>query len=562
MQGVVAPVAPAPLPTTRLHAGARTSQTTRQQMTNVPFAGLPVAPPLLQAVRQKMGYESMTLVQKDSITVSLAGGDVLCKAKTGSGKTLAFLIPALHQVLGAGPPPSAGRSLPILVISPTRELAQQIADEAVLLLSCFGGANKVQCVVGGTNVRSDVASFRRGFPTVLVGTPGRLNDHLQTRETGLADALRGLQVLIFDEADQLLDMGFRPAIEQLLSALPPKAGRQTLLFSATMPRDVRSMVTLSLRPNYSTVDCVGEEEATNTHVSQSYFVTPIAHQFPSLLHVLERARQAYPTNFKVIAFFATARMTQLAAELFIAMGVPVLEIHSRKSQPHRASVASKFANGTGLVLFTSDVSARGVDYDDVTHVVQVGLPSDKAQYVHRLGRTGRAGKEGQGILLLSDFESIFLRSVQDLPLVRIDAPASPAQLSEEAQRVAGYLSRLPGSSTTAAYQAWLGFYNSHLKRLNWSKEQLVANANSWYANVCGRAEPPALQAKTVGKMGLRGTPGLNVEPGGGGGGGGGGGRRGGGGGGRGGFGGGGGGYGGGGGGGGGGGYGGGGYGRR
>eukprot|EP00168_Porphyra_purpurea_P008742 TRINITY_DN2117_c0_g1_i1.p1 TRINITY_DN2117_c0_g1~~TRINITY_DN2117_c0_g1_i1.p1 ORF type:complete len:269 (-),score=86.75 TRINITY_DN2117_c0_g1_i1:136-894(-) len=189
------------------------------------------------------------------------------------------------------------------------------------------------------------------------------------------------------------------------------------------------------------------------------------------------------------------------------MGVPVLEIHSRKSQPHRASVAAKFANGTGLVLFTSDVSARGVDYDDVTHVVQVGLPSDKAQYVHRLGRTGRAGKEGQGILLLSDFESIFLRSVQDLPLVRIDAPASPAQLSEEAERVAGYLSRLPGSSTTAAYQAWLGFYNSHLKRLNWSKEQLVANANNWYANVCGRAEPPALQAKTVGKMGLRGPRG-------------------------------------------------------
>ncbi|KAK1861182.1 hypothetical protein I4F81_003766 [Pyropia yezoensis] len=452
-------------------------------MTDAPFAALPVVAPLLTAVRQKMGYESMTLVQKESIPVSLRGGDVLCKAKTGSGKTLAFLIPALHRVLGNGPPPTAGRSLPILVISPTRELAQQIADEAVLLLSTFGGApNKVQCVVGGTNVRSDVASFRRGFPTVLVGTPGRLNDHLQTRETGLADALRSLQVLIFDEADQLLDMGFRPAIEQLLSALPPKATRQTFLFSATMPRDVRAMVTLSLRPDYSIVDCVGEEEATNTHVSQGYFVTPVAHQFPALLHVLESARQAYPNNFKVIAFFATARMTQLAAELFLAMGVPVLEIHSRKSQPHRASVAAKFASGTGLVLFTSDVSARGVDYDDVTHVVQVGLPSDKAQYVHRLGRTGRAGKEGQGVLILSDFESSFLRQVSDLPLVQMPAPAPPAQLSEEAERVAGYLARLPGSSTTSAYQAWLGFYNSHLRKLNWSKEQLVAQANSWYSN--------------------------------------------------------------------------------
>lgn len=505
-----APPPSGPLP--GVHANARTSKTTLSQMTAHPFASLAVAAPLLSAVRKTMGYENMTLIQAESIPVSLRGGDVLCKAKTGSGKTLAFLLPAMHRALSGA---AASRGIvPVLVVSPTRELAQQIAAEAKLLLSTSGGAgHSVQCVVGGTNVRADVASFRRQMPLVLVGTPGRLNDHLKTRETGLADALRGLTSLVFDEADQLLDMGFRPAVEDILRHLQPPATRQTLLFSATMPKDVRAIVKLALRPDYTTVDCVGEEEATNVHVSQAVTVVPVAHQLPVLLHALQAARRESPTTFKVIVFFTTARLTQLSAELFNKLGVPVLEIHSRKSQTARTAVARTFSAGSGLVLFTSDVSARGVDYDDVTHVVQVGAPSDNAQYVHRLGRTGRAGKAGSGLLILADFEASFVRSLADLPVTRLMGESLPTEpnLTASAERMAATVGAMPDTTPVAAYQAWLGYHNGCLKRMSWSKEQLVAAANDWYEVVCGRSTPPALRAMIVGKMGLRGTPGLLVE---------------------------------------------------
>ncbi|OSX70405.1 hypothetical protein BU14_0766s0001 [Porphyra umbilicalis] len=471
----------------------------------------------------------MTLIQAESIPVSLRGGDVLCKAKTGSGKTLAFLLPALHRALTDAPAGGGGGGggravVPVLVVSPTRELAQQIAAEAAVLLSTTraadGAGPAVQCVVGGTNVRADRAALRRRMPLVLVGTPGRLNDHLQSHETGLSAALRGLTSLVFDEADQLLDMGFRPAIEQLLAGLPPKGTRQTLLFSATMPKDVRSMVALALRPDYTTVDCVGEAEATNVHVTQAFAVVPIVHQLPALLAALRSARREHPDTFKVIVFFTTARMTQLAAALFTDLGLPVLEIHSRKSQGARAAVARTFAAGARMVLFTSDVSARGVDYDDVTHVIQVGCPSDAAQYVHRLGRTGRAGKAGAGLLLLADFEAPFLAALAALPVGRLPAGGlpPPADLQATAGEMAAAVAAMPDATAAAAYQAWLGFYAMGLKRFGWSKTQLVAHANAWYGDVCGRPRAPPLLARTVGKMGLKGTPGLVVEGGGGGGG--------------------------------------------
>ncbi|GAB0498459.1 hypothetical protein MMPV_009803 [Pyropia vietnamensis] len=480
-----------PLP--GLHADARTSKTTLSQMTSHLFSSLPVAPPLLSAVRQVMGYEHMTRIQAESIPVSLRGGDVLCKAKTGSGKTLAFLIPAMHRALSdaaASNNSPQGSVVPVLVVSPTRELAQQIAAEAKLLLSTSGGGgHSVQCVIGGTNLKTDVAAFRRQMPLVLVGTPGRLNDHLQSPNTGLADALRGLTSLVFDEADQLLDMGFRPAIEDILRHLGPPATRQTLLFSATMPKDVRGIVQVALRPDYTTVDCVGEEEATNAHVSQAVTVVPMTHQLPVLLHVLQTARREAPTTFKVVVFFTTAMLTQLSAAVFNELGVPVLEIHSRKSQRVRATVSKTFSAGTGLVLFTSDVSARGVDYDDVTHVVQVGVPSDTAQYVHRLGRTGRAGKSGSGFLILADFEAAFLRSLADLPVTRLSAKSLPTEpyLTASAERIATIIGTMPDSTPAAAYQAWLGYYNGRLKLMSWSKEQLVARANDWYEMVLCRA---------------------------------------------------------------------------
>eukprot|EP00937_MAST-01D_sp_MAST-1D-sp2_P005261 g5261.t1 len=492
------------------NALSRTSSTTLSQMTASRFDALPgVSPQTLDALATVLRYETMTKVQAQATPVCLTGSDVLAKAKTGTGKTLAFMIPGIEAVSRI---PAAQRrgGISCLVISPTRELAQQIAAEAGQLNSRHGFG--MQCIYGGSNIKSDLSAFRRQLPDILVATPGRLNDHLENH--GLADKMRGLRVLIFDEADQLLEMGFRPAITQMLRMLPPKDTRQTLLFSATMPPDVMGIARFALRDRFEHVDCVGKEQATHQHVPQELLVHSIADQFSELL-LLMREGAADP-NFKIMVFFTTARLTQFFSELFNHVhqmgGFPseVLEIHSRKSQPHRNRVSKQFRDSQNAIMFSSDVSARGMDYPDVTKVVQVGLPSDRAQYIHRLGRTARAGRGGAGVLLLCDFEAHFANKLKDLP-IKTRPSSSAAQLQEASGFTSQATRRIPDLTHGMAYQAWLGFYNSHLRSLGWSQRELVERANSWACDCCGLAEPPSLQAKTVGKMGLKGVPGLRVE---------------------------------------------------
>ena len=385
-------------------------------------------------------------------------------------------------------------------------------------------------VFGGTNVKADVRELTQRTPTLLVATPGRLNDLLYNY--GADQLCQSLSTLVFDEADQLLEMGFRPDITKILDKLRPTAPyRQTLLFSATMPSDVMAVAKFAMRPDARMVDTVGEDSQTNVQVEQSATVTPMAAQPAELLALL---RQLMQGEYKVVVFFVTARLTQLYAELFNAMGIRVLEMHSRKSQPQRTRVADEFRDGSKLVMFTSDVSARGMDYPDVSAVVQVGLPSDRAQYIHRLGRTARAGKSGGGFLLLADFEQFFLSELKDLPLsARPPLPAADvAALAPTLLKTFGTLSpvtlgcgyqasRLPAPPHSPAPpysptptrslllcgQAWLGFYNSHLRKLRWSQAELVAKANDFSLQVLGLPTPPPLEAKTVGKMGLKGVPG-------------------------------------------------------
>ena len=269
-------------------------------------------------------------------------------------------------------------------------------------------------------------------------------------------------------------MGFRPSITKILQALQPCAlTRQTLLFSATMPGDVLQVAQIATRKGAATklIDTVGEETSTNTQVDQHVTLTTMANQPAELLALVGQLTAERP--FKLVVFFVTARLTQLYAEAFNALGVHVLEMHSRKSQPQRTKCAEQFREGDNLILFTSDVSARGMDYPDVTAVVQVGMPSDKAQYIHRLGRTARAGKAGGGFLLLNDFESFFLSQLSDLP-VKQRPPLAPAAAAPLAQRLTGAFGRLSDVTLGCGYQAWLGFYNSHLRKLRWSQESRCA----------------------------------------------------------------------------------------
>jgi ATP-dependent RNA helicase MSS116 len=476
--------------------GGRTTATTLAQITSTRFDTLNISPHTKRVIAEVFGYQQMTRVQEAAIPVCLSGVDVLAKAKTGTGKTLAFLIPAFERLPKI--PIHQQQSTSILVISPTRELAHQIAEEADLLNRFH--QMKIQSVVGGTNVNTDVAKLRNRHPHLLVATPGRINDLFANYE--LQPILSKLQTLIFDEADQLLDMGFRPAILQILGCLPPKETRQTMLFSATMPTDVLSISSIALRPNFKTVDCVGSEEPTHEHVEQTYAICSMQTQTPFLLDVLKTLMK--DSKFKIIVFFTTARLTQFYAELFNIMGIPVLEIHSRKSQSHRTKVSEAFRSSESAILFTSDVSARGMDYPNVTTVIQVGMPSDAAQYIHRIGRTARVGRIGNGFLLLCEFEKPFLSQLKDLPV----KPATGIKVTPEyITMINNAVTKLPEKTCSDAYQAWLGFYNSQ-RNLFKDKERLVMCANEWYMTVVQRSELPILLKKTIGKMGLKGVKGL------------------------------------------------------
>ena len=453
--------------------------------------------------------DSATVVQDQTLPPILQGLDVLARAKTGSGKTVAFLLPSIEAML-KGPPPQRG-DVSCLILSPTRELASQIHEEAKSLLT-FHNFN-AQVVFGGTNINSERNRMNNNACDFLVATPGRLIDHFQT--SNLAPRVARLKVLVLDEADQLLEMGFKPSIDKILSFIPRE--RQTLLFSATVPKQVQNIAANALRPGYAYVDCVGEEDsATNLQVTQWLTVAPLDDHLHLLVQLITGHQQQVPDH-KVICFFPTARATQLAAELFVALGKPVTEIHSRKSQGHRTKAADKFRDAKSGVMMSSDVSARGLDYPDVTLVIQVGLPSSREQYIHRLGRTARAGKTGEGLLLLAPHEAFFARQLKDLPISDAPAQVDP----NTAHVVSQALARVDVRTKEQAYVAWLGFYNGSCGKMGWSKEVLVQNANRYALEVLGCPGLPGIMKKTVGMMGLKGVPGLNLVselPGGGGGG--------------------------------------------
>ncbi|XXQ38371.1 ATP-dependent RNA helicase [Plasmodiophora brassicae] len=478
----------------------------RPDAPRVAFASLQLSPKTRAAI-DSMGFEALTPVQAETLPRILAGGDILAKAKTGTGKTLAFLLPSIERMVGF---PRTKTS--VVILSPTRELAQQTMIEA-RTLSRFHGFN-VDCVIGGSNLRMEQARLQGGMTIdVLVATPGRLLAHLRDTK-GAAEMLDNLRIVVLDEADQLLDCGFQRDITQILSMLPAKDRRQTLLFSATIPKQVHNIVNIALRDDHEFIDTVGEEDTdTNPQVDQECAVVPFDKQLVVLESVLRAHMKECTRDFKVIVFFPTARVVGFCAKLFARAGLPILEMHSRKSQAARTKIADQFRKGSGLIMFTSDVSARGVDYPDVSLIVQVGLTT-REQYIHRVGRTARAGRQGRGILLLAPFEQAMLGDLQDLPIKDIAGTPVVANARKSLEMNLA-LSDVPKDAALVkagaqAYQAFLGFYNSHLRALTWSKDKLVAMANQ-FATIMGLKQVPAMQKKTVAVMGLRNTPGLRIE---------------------------------------------------
>lgn len=368
------------LPLHRLLAGGVGQAAPAAASAPLRFDALPLLPGTQGALAREFGYEVCSPVQEAAIPLGLAGFDVLARAQTGTGKTLAFLIPAIERHARVRAVPPAGCAS-VLVLAPTRELAQQTAREAERLCAHLVPAVSVQAMIGGGGVDKErVRVQRSGLANILVATPGRLNDHLQGTP-GFAARLGAVHTLVLDEVDQLLDGGFRVAVERIVKSLPPASRRQTLLFSATLSDEIRGLAHKAMRPGDAsrTVDCVGAgaQDATAALLEQRYALCASQAELLPRLWAVLRASDAAGLG-KLIVFCPTARITQLAARLAEASGAcpAVLEIHSRKSQPAREKASAAFKKAERAVLFTSDVSARGVDYPDVSLVVQVrGKPA-------------------------------------------------------------------------------------------------------------------------------------------------------------------------------------------
>jgi ATP-dependent RNA helicase MSS116 len=444
--------------------------------------------------------------------------------QSNQGKTLAFLLPALERIL-QDPTPNRNQ-VGVLVISPTRELASQIGDQAEKLLT-FHPDLSVQVVFGGTKISRDVNLFKKRLPSILVATPGRLLDHLESTvvkgERFGREIMSQTSVVVLDETDRLLDMGFRREIRKILSFLPRGNNRQTLLFSATIPKELKSIMAENMKPDFIEVDCINDSEDdshTSSDIQQSHVIVPSMDRYVSSVVEIVGLAMKQDAQAKIVVFFPTARQVAFFAEFFNELlNIPVIELHSKKSQSYRNRASEQFRAASSGILFTSDVSARGVDYPGVSQVIQFGMPDTREQYIHRLGRTGRAGKTGIGWLILGPFESLFLQELKGLTVPRNDELMELLTDSIDADTddiVKSATTRIRDSkkrqsSAKGAYQAFLGFYLGKMKRIKMrNKDELVSVANEFSFEM-GLPEVPTLSKNLVGKMGLKGVRGVSLE---------------------------------------------------
>ena len=391
------------------------------------FAQLGLAEPLVRALEAK-GYTTPTPIQKQSIPILLEGGDLLGIAQTGTGKTAAFVLPSIQQLVN-----NEKRVLPthcrMLVLAPTRELASQIAESA----REYGKFSKmsVATVFGGTSINKNRQDMARGVD-ILVATPGRLLDLIEQRFVSLAM----LEILVLDEADQMLDLGFIHALRKIVRMLPKQ--RQTLFFSATMPNAIRELANQFLN-DPKTVK-VAPTSSTAERVDQ--FVTFLNQgEKQALLTILLRDEKVE----RALVFTRTKHGADRVVKLLGANGIVSNAIHGNKSQPQRERALAEFKSGKAKVLVATDIAARGIDVSGVSHVFNFELPNVPEQYVHRIGRTARAGASGTAISFVADDERTYLRDIEKLTRVKPEMMQLPEGFTAEAARIKA--ARPAGSDT-------------------------------------------------------------------------------------------------------------------
>ena len=359
------------------------------------FSSLGLTPAVLRAL-VTLGHDTPTPVQTQAIPLVMAGNDLLAAAQTGTGKTGGFALPILSRLFPEGAPRHAGRAPRVLVLTPTRELAAQVHDS----FKQYGAHVPLRSatIFGGVGMQPQVDALRRGMD-VLIATPGRLIDHMGQRTVDL----REVEVLVLDEADRMLDMGFLPALKRVVQVLPQQ--RQTLMFSATFSDEIKQLA--------------GQFQRSPKEVSVAPRNT-IAETIQHIVHPVDASRKrnllidfmAQDSRRQTLVFARTKHGANKLAESLDAAGFRSAAIHGNKSQAARTKALADFKSGRVTVLVATDIAARGLDIPQLPVVINFDLPMVAEDYVHRIGRTGRAGETGQAVSLVSHDESGLLHDIQ------------------------------------------------------------------------------------------------------------------------------------------------------
>jgi len=417
-------------------------------LTDNTFASLELSEPTNKAL-EKHGFVKMTEIQARSIPPLLTGKDLMGAARTGSGKTLSFLIPAIELLHKSKFLPRNGTG--VIIISPTRELSLQTYGVVRDLMAFHSQTHGL--VIGGANRKAEADKLLKGV-NLLVATPGRLLDHLQGTRGFL---FKHLKCLIIDEADRILQIGFEEELKAIIHLLPKK--RQTMLFSATQNKKIDDLVNLSLSSKPVYIGVHDESSiATVQGLEQGYTVCPSDTRFLLLFTFLKRNKKK-----KVIVFMSSCAAVKFYGELLNYIDIPVLDLHGKQKQRKRTNTFFEFCNAKTGILLCTDVAARGLDIPQVDWIIQYDPPDDPREYIHRVGRTARAGNKGRALLFLLPSELTFLKYLKEakVPLNEYEVPSKKvANVQSELESLLEKNHYLHVSARDA-YRSYLQAYASH-----------------------------------------------------------------------------------------------------